>query len=105
MPTTKSSHQREGPAVYAVVVRESGDPAQIDASADIVERTVAPQVRNAPGFVGALWMSDWAGATLNVITFESESAATAALAPARTAPRPPFMKVDRVELMRVLANA
>jgi hypothetical protein len=91
--------------MYAVVVRESGDPEQIEASADIVERTVAPQVRSAPGFVGALWMSDGAGSTLNVITFQSESAAMAALEAARTAPRPPFMRVDRVDLLRVLASA
>jgi hypothetical protein len=90
--------------MHAVVVRESGDAAQIEASASLVQTKVAPQVAGAPGFVSALWMSDGAGGTLNVITFESEAAARAALDAARDAPRPPFMKLERVDLLRVLAN-
>jgi hypothetical protein len=42
---------------------------------------------------------------LNVLTFDSEASARAALEPARNAPRPPFMKVESVELVRVIANA
>lgn len=91
--------------MYAVVVRESGDAARIEASADLVQRNVAPRVRQAPGFVSALWMTDGAGGTLNVLTFDSEASARAALEPARNAPRPPFMKVESVELVRVIANA
>lgn len=91
--------------MYAVVVRESGDSEQIDGSAAMVGATVAPRVREAPGFVSALWMSDGAGRTLNVIAFESEAAARAALDAARTSPRPPFMRVETVELFRVLATA
>jgi hypothetical protein len=91
--------------MYAVVVRESGDAASIDASAPLVGEQVAPQVRQAPGFVSATWMSDGGGRTLNVITFESEAAARAALDAARTSPRPPFMQVESVELLRVLATA
>jgi hypothetical protein len=91
--------------VYAVVVRESGDAEQIEERADLVRTNVAPRVREAPGFVSALWMSDGSGGTLNVLAFESEDAARAALEAARTAPRPPFMKLERVELFRVLATA
>lgn len=90
--------------MYAVVVRESGDPGRIEASADLVQTSVAPQVAGAPGFVSALWMTDGAGGTLNVITFDTETAARAALVPAREAPRPPFMRLERVDLMRVLAS-
>lgn len=90
--------------MYAVVVRESGDAARIEASADLVQTTVAPRVRQAPGFVSALWMADGAGGTLNVLTFDSEASARAALEPARNAPRPPFMKLESVELVRVLAT-
>jgi hypothetical protein len=91
--------------MYAVVVRESGDAGEIDNSAGLVEARIAPAVRGTPGFVSALWMTDGAGGTLNVLTFESEAAARAALEPARTSPRPPFMHVERVELFRVLASA
>ncbi|HET9682304.1 MAG TPA: hypothetical protein VFP19_09720 [Candidatus Limnocylindrales bacterium] len=91
--------------MFAVVVRESGEPERIDASADLVASQVAPRVRGAPGFVSAVWMSDGAGGTLNVITFESEAAATAALDAARSSPRPPFMKLEEVALFRVLASA
>jgi hypothetical protein len=50
-------------------------------------------------------MSDGAGRTLNVLVFESEEAARAGLDPARTTPRPPFMRVESVDLFRVLASA
>ncbi len=91
--------------MYAVVVRESGDSEQIDRSAAMVSAAVAPRVREAPGFVSAIWMSDGAGRTLNVLAFESEAAARAALEAARAAPRPPFMRVEDVELFQVLATA
>jgi len=91
--------------MFAVVVREAGDAARIDGSGAIVSERVAPEVRNAPGFVSALWMSDGAGRTLNVLVFESEEAARAGLDPARTTPRPPFMRVESVDLFRVLASA
>ena len=91
--------------MFAVVVRESGDPERIEASAGMVQSQVAPQVRQAPGFVSALWMSDGKGGTLNVITFESEAFASAALEAARSAPRPPFMRVEGVDVFRVLGSA
>lgn len=91
--------------MFAVVVREAGDPAQIEASGPIVSDRVAPQVLQAPGLVSAVWMSDGAGETLNVMVFESEEAARAALPAAKTAPRPPFMHVEAVDLFRVLASA
>jgi hypothetical protein len=91
--------------MYAVVVRESGDPEQIEASAGLVSSNVVPRVRQAPGFVSAIWMSDGSGRTLNVIAFESEEAARAALEAARTSPRPPFMHLEGVELLKVLAAA
>ena len=61
--------------MFAVVVREAGDAAQIDGSGGMVSANVAPRVREAPGFVSALWMSDGAGRTLNVLVFASEEAA------------------------------
>jgi hypothetical protein len=91
--------------MFAVVVREAGDAAQIDASSRMVRDRVAPEVRRAPGFLSALWMSDRSGGTLNVLVFESEQAARAALDAARSAPRPPFMHVERVDLFSVLASA
>jgi hypothetical protein len=91
--------------MFAVVVRESGDAEQIESSADLVAANVAPRVRQAPGFVSAVWLSDGSGGTLNVLAFESEATARAPLEAARTSPRPPFMKVESVGLLRVLATA
>lgn len=91
--------------MFAVIVRESGDAGAIDASWDMVTANVAPRVAKAPGFVSALWMSDGLGRTLNVFAFDSEEAAQAALEAARSSPRPPFMKVDGVELLQVMATA
>lgn len=91
--------------MFAVVVREAGDAAQIDGSASMVSANVAPRVREAPGFVSAVWMSDGAGRTLNVLVFESEESARRAVEAARGAPRPDFMHVETVELFSVLASA
>lgn len=91
--------------MFAVVVREAGDAAQIDGSGDLVRDRVAPQVRQAPGFVSALWMTDGAGKTLNVLVFESEAAARGSFEAARRAPRPPFMHLETVDLFSVLASA
>jgi hypothetical protein len=91
--------------VFAVVVREAGDAAQIDGSGSMVSANVAPRLREAPGFVSALFMSDGAGKTLNVLVFTSEEAARGALEPARNAARPPFMRVESVDLFSVLASA
>jgi hypothetical protein len=91
--------------MFAVVVQEAGDADQIDDSAAMVTERVAPEVRQAPGFVSALWMSDGNGATLNVLVFETEEAARAGLEPAKSAPRPPFLHVESVDLFRVLATA
>ena len=91
--------------MFAVVVREAGDAAKIDGSAAIVSENVAPRVREAPGFVSALWMSDGDGKTLNVIVFSSEETARAGLQAARGAPRPPFMSVESVDVFSVLATA
>lgn len=91
--------------MFAVVVREAGDAGQIDGSGSTVSVNVAPRVREAPGFVSALWMSDGTGGTLNVLVFRSEETARDALEAARTAPRPPFMRVESVDLFSVLASA
>jgi hypothetical protein len=91
--------------MFAVVVREAGDGPLIDESGDIVRDRVAPQVREAPGFVSALWMSDGAGRTLNVLVFSSEDTARVGVEAARNAPRPPFMHVESVDLFSVLASA
>ncbi len=91
--------------MFAVVIREAGDAAQIDGSGAMVSANVAPRVREAPGFVSAVWMSDGAGRTLNVLVFETEGSALAAVEAARAAPRPPFMRVESVDLLKVLASA
>jgi hypothetical protein len=91
--------------MFAIVVRESGDASAIEASWDMVTANVAPRVAKAPGFVSALWMSDGSGRTLNVLAFESEATARAALEAARSSPRPPFMQLEGVELLQVMATA
>ena len=90
--------------MFAVVVRESGDAEQIDQAGDLVRENVVPRLREAPGFVSAVFTSDGSGRTLNVFAFESETTARAALEAARRAPRPPFIALDSAELVRVLAT-
>jgi hypothetical protein len=91
-------------AMYAVVVRERGQADQINTSGQHVQANVLPRARQAPGIVSGFWMTDMAGATLNVMVFESEDAARSALEPVRTAPRPPSMQVESADVYEVLAH-
>jgi hypothetical protein len=91
--------------MYAVVVRERGQADQINTSGQHVQANVLPRARQASGIVSGLWMTDMAGATLNVMVFESEDAARSALEPVRTAARPPSMQVESVDVYEVLAHS
>jgi hypothetical protein len=90
--------------MYAVVVRESGQTEAIEGSEAHLAANVVPRVRQAPGAVSALWMTDGSGGTLNVLVFESEETARAALQPIRNAPRPGFITLNSAEVYRVLAD-
>ncbi len=90
--------------MHAVVVREAGEAAQIEGSVGHLETNVVPRLRDAPGIVSALWMSDGSGGTLNVLVFDSEDAARAALERVRDAPRPSFMRLEDAGVYRVLAS-
>jgi hypothetical protein len=72
------------------------------ASRQHVKANVLPRARQAPGIVSGFWMTDMAGATLNV--FENEDAARSALEPVRSAPRPPSMQVESADVYEVLAH-
>jgi hypothetical protein len=91
--------------MFAVVVRESGDKDLIEASGEHVSANVAPRVKEQPGFVSALWMSDGAGGTLNVLVFDTEEAARRALEGARNAPRPGYLKLESATVYGVRASA
>ena len=65
--------------MYAVVVRETGQREAIEGSGELLAANLLPRVREAPGVVSASFLSDGEGATLNVLVFESEEAARAAL--------------------------
>ena len=101
-PNTSRTEQEK--AMYAVVVRERGQADQINTSGQHVQANVLPRARQAPGIVSGFWMTDMAGATLNVMVFESEDAARSALEPVRTAPRPPSMQVESADVYEVLAH-
>ena len=90
--------------MFAVIVQESGDAQLVASSGDHVAANVMPQARRAPGIVSATWTTDDGGRTLNVLVFEDEQAARSAVDRIRSAPRPPFMRVDSVELKKVLAH-
>ena len=90
--------------MYAVVVRETGQREAIEGSAELLVANLLPRVREAPGVVSASFTSDGEGATLNVLVFESEEAARAALQLTRHAPRPGFLELESADLYRVLAH-
>ena len=90
--------------MYAVVVRETGQREAIEGSAELLTSSLLPRVRQAPGVVSASFMSDGAGGTLNVLVFESEAAARAALEVTRNAPRPGFLELTTADVYLVLAH-
>ena len=90
--------------MFAVVVQESGEAERVRGSRDHLEGHVLPQLRNAPGIVSATFTTDEVGRTLNLFLFETEDAARMAAERMRGAPRPPFMRLDVVELREVLAH-
>jgi hypothetical protein len=94
----------KGAAMYAVVVRETGQSEAIEGSAELLTTSLLPRVREAPGVVSASFMSDGEGATLNVLVFDGEEAARAALKLTRDAPRPGFLELESADLYRVLAH-
>jgi hypothetical protein len=89
--------------VHAVVVREMVAADRIEDSKASLENVV-PQARKAPGIVGAYFTITHEGHTWNLFVFESEEAATAALARIKDAPRPPFVQLESVEVVEVLAS-
>jgi hypothetical protein len=86
------------------VVRESGEQEKLDMTGPHLEANVLPRVRQAPGFVSGVWMTDKSGGTLNVLVFETEEAARRALEMTRNAPRPDFMRLESVDLYTVHAR-
>ncbi|HLQ17116.1 MAG TPA: hypothetical protein VK256_14815 [Candidatus Eisenbacteria bacterium] len=96
--------EAEGDLMFAVVVQESGEAERVRGSRDHVEAKVVPQVRNAPGIVSATFTTDEGGRTLNLFVFQTEDAAQMAVEWIRSAPRPPFMRLETVELREVLAH-
>ncbi len=90
--------------MYAVVVREAGEPQAIAESGGHLEANVIPATRHAPGIVSAVYLTDGAGTALSVFVFETEGAARGAMERIRTAPRPPFIHVEGVEPWQVLAR-
>jgi hypothetical protein len=104
MKVTQQSDAPEGRPMHTVVVRETGNREAIDGSGEHLAANVLPRTRQAPGVVSAFWMTEGSGETLNVIVFEDEEAARAASERIRNAPRPGFMKLESVELYRVLAH-
>lgn len=91
--------------MFAIVVREAGDAAAIEADSEHVATAVVPRVRQAPGFVSAIWLADGSGGTLNVLAFESEAAARAAMERIRDAGRPDYLRLESVAMYRVIATA
>jgi hypothetical protein len=91
-------------AMHAVVVRETGQREAVDGGAELLKANLLPRLREAPGVVSASFMSDGQGATLNVLVFDSEDAARAALQLTSNAPRPGLLEIKSADLYLVLAH-
>ena len=90
--------------MFAVVVQESGEAERIRGSAEHLAANVLPQVRQAPGIVSATFVAGEDGRTVNLFVFDNEEAARTAMHRIRSAPRPPFMRLETVEVKEVLAH-
>ena len=89
--------------MHAVVVRETVDRDRIEDSKAPLE-DVVPRAQHAPGITAAYWTITEDGRTLNLLVFESEEAARAAVGRIQGAPRPEFVRLEGVEVAEVLAS-
>ena len=103
-PINHVRNRRRRCTQLCISLSERGQADQINTSGQHIQANVLPRARQAPGIVSGFWMTDMAGATLNVMVFESEDAARSALEPVRTAPRPPWMQVESADVCEVLAH-
>ena len=91
--------------MFAVVVREAGDAAQIDGSGSMVSANVAPRVRDAPGFVSALGRATEPAGHSTCWSSGPRRPRAAPSRPPAPRPAPPFMRVESVDVFSVLASA
>lgn len=90
--------------MHAVVVKVSIGDFEA-ARSELLERIV-PRAKGAPGFVAGYWTrSDDGNNGLSMLVFESEDNARAAAEMIRTAPPPPTVTQDSLEVREVVANA
>ena len=90
--------------MHAVVVKVSiGD---FEAARSELLEQIVPRAKGAPGFVAGYWTrSDDGNNGLSMLVFESEDNARAAAEMIRTAPAPPTVTQDSIEVREVVANA
>lgn len=89
--------------MHAIVVREGVETSRIEESKAPLEHVV-PRVQQSPGIVTGYWTMDEEGQTLNMLVYESEKDARAALGRIQNAPRPDFVHLESVEVVEVLAS-
>jgi hypothetical protein len=89
--------------MYAVVVREMVDADRIEESKGPLEGVV-PRVQQSPGIASAYFTMTAEGHTLNLFVYKTEEAARGAMERIQGAPRPPFVRLESVEVAEVLAS-
>jgi hypothetical protein len=92
--------------MHGVIGEVQIDPARQDEAEKLLQETIIPTVKSAPGFVAGYWLrSDDGSSGMSLILFESEEAARKA---AENRPAPPEggpISAIRMEVRRVLAQA
>jgi hypothetical protein len=91
--------------MHAVLVNVSMPPDRAGEGVEHLRANVVPAVKQAPGVVGGYWVSAAEdGKGRSVLLFENEESARAAADFLPNAPRPDFVRIDKVDVREVVAH-
>jgi hypothetical protein len=96
--------RRGGGTMHAVLVSVSVEAGKEDDGVKFLESDVLPLIRQAPGLVAGYWMAPQGGHGWSVVVFESEEAANAARQMAENGPMPDYAKMERIDVVEVVAS-
>jgi hypothetical protein len=92
--------------MHAVVVNVTIAPGQVEASRKGVREQVIPRVSKAPGFVKGYWTAAADAAQgMSFVLFHTAQDAANAVNMIRTAPPPPGVTLNAVDVREVIAEA
>ena len=91
--------------MHAVLVTATIEPGHGEEAQAQLENNIVPRVKESPGAISGYWVrSDDEQHGSSVVLYESEQAARTAAEMVPNTPRPDFVRIDSVEVRKVVAQ-